>query len=721
MDSGFATGNEPLAEAGQSVETFQILHVDDEPEFLDLVSVFLQREDGRFDIVQATSASSGMEKLSERSFDCVVSDYNMPGSNGLEFLKQVREEFPGLPFILFTGEGTEEIASDAISAGVTDYLQKQGSTDCYTVLANTISNAIEHHKSIQKSRQREQQLSDVIERVTDAIVKVDSEWRFTLVNQQAEELYEMDEEDLLGRDFWEVFSEALDTRFEAEYRQVMNTREPTSLAEYFSQLDGWFDIEVYPTDSGGLAFYFTKVSEKLQKCTKQLQDVIDTVEGAMWVRNAENEYVYMNQYHRDAFDIPDDVDVAGKQFADLLPAEVAAQFRANDDRVYETGELVEIEETVMTDDGPRDYLTRITPLYDDGSVYATCGIATDITEQVERKRELQDERNYTTQLIETISDIFYVAEADETIRDWNERVPEVTGYSPEKIADMQAIEFFVEEHRNRVERAIEETLTTGQATVEADILTADGERIPHEFSGSLLTDCTEDFNRLVGIGRDISNHLERERQLQRERDRLDKFAGVLGHDLRNPLNVAEGRLELAMDESESEHLEPMAKAHGRMDQLISDMLSLARAGETIGETEAIELSALVDACWENITTGSADLVIETDDTIQADKTRLKQLLENLLRNAVEHAGPEVTITVGDLEHGFFVEDNGPGIPEDERHDIFDTGYSTTEDGTGLGLNIVNQIVDAHDWRIFLPDEAAGGTRFEITGVEFAAE
>lgn len=240
-------------------QTFRVLHVDDEPELLEIVGIFLEREDDRFSVVQATSASIGLDQLSQQEFDCVISDYDMPGCNGIEFLEEVREEYPDLPFILFTGKGIEEVASDAISAGVTDYIQKEVGTDQYIVLANEVSHAIEHYRSIQMVRQHDQRIRDVIKRVTDAIVEVDSEWRFTLANQQAEELYEMDEEYLHGRCFWEVFSEALDSRFEEEYRQVMETREPTSFVEYFSGLDGWFDINAYPKNNGGIAFYFVEV------------------------------------------------------------------------------------------------------------------------------------------------------------------------------------------------------------------------------------------------------------------------------------------------------------------------------------------------------------------------------------------------------------------------------------------------------------------------------
>lgn len=107
--------------------------------------------------------------------------------------------------------------------------------------------------------------------------------------------------------------------------------------------------------------------------------------------------------------------------------------------------------------------------------------------------------------------------------------------------------------------------------------------------------------------------------------------------------------------------------------------------------------------------------------ILADRSRLRQLLENLFRNAVEHGGDDVTVTVGELDHGFYVEDDGPGIPEEDREEVFETGYSTSDEGTGLGLCIVKEIIEAHDWEIRVIEGTDGGVRFEITGVEFTAE
>lgn len=137
--------------------------------------------------------------------------------------------------------------------------------------------------------------------------------------------------------------------------------------------------------------------------------------------------------------------------------------------------------------------------------------------------------------------------------------------------------------------------------------------------------------------------------------------------------------------------------------------------------EVVHLDSCSNTCWHNVETANATLVTDTDLSIKADRSQLQQLFENLYRNAVEHGGRDVTITVGTLADGFYVEDDGPGIPEGERTEVFESGYSTTEEGTGFGLSIVKQVVEAHGWEISVTDGSEGGARFEITGVQFDAE
>jgi signal transduction histidine kinase len=89
-----------------------------------------------------------------------------------------------------------------------------------------------------------------------------------------------------------------------------------------------------------------------------------------------------------------------------------------------------------------------------------------------------------------------------------------------------------------------------------------------------------------------------------------------------------------------------------------------------------------------------------------------------MRNAVEHTSQDVTVTVGELEEGFYVEDDGSGIPEDSRDDVFDAGHTTTDEGTGFGLSIVKEVAEAHGWEVSIAEGSEGGARFEITNVEF---
>ena len=210
---------------------------------------------------------------------------------------------------------------------------------------------------------------------------------------------------------------------------------------------------------------------------------------------------------------------------------------------------------------------------------------------------------------------------------------------------------------------------------------------------------------------------ERERELKEQNQRLNEFASVVSHDLRNPLTVAQGRLDIARQEIDSENLQTVATALDRMGSLIEDMLSLARAGKSVGDTDPVSLPELTERCWQNVDTESATLETETQVTIYADETRLQQLIENLLRNAIDHGGATVTITIGDLAGGFYIEDDGPGIPDEHREKVLEPGYSTTETGTGFGLSIVRDIVQAHDWDIRVANGTDGGARFEITGVE----
>lgn len=215
----------------------------------------------------------------------------------------------------------------------------------------------------------------------------------------------------------------------------------------------------------------------------------------------------------------------------------------------------------------------------------------------------------------------------------------------------------------------------------------------------------------------IERH-QQEEELRRQNERLDRFASVVSHDLRNPLNVAQGRSELLREECESYDLDAVTDALDRMERLIEDLLTLARQGESIDAMEPVHIPSIVNECWRTIETEQTEINIDAECVIYADESRLKQLLENLFRNAIEHTDDPVTVTVGVEGDVLYVEDDGTGVNTDVRDRIFEGGYSTSTEGTGFGLMIVEEIVTAHEWTIIITDSSSGGARFEITGIEF---
>lgn len=587
----------------------RVLHVDDEPDFADMATTFLEREDDRFDIETATNASDGVDRLASNDFDCVVSDYDMPGRNGIEFLEVVRVEYGHLPFILYTGKGSEEVASDAISAGVTDYLQKETGTGQYPVLANRIRNAVEKHRAQTELADREQRLNLFFEESPLGVVEWDENFEFVRLNETAEEILGYDETELRGES-WETIVPATD-------------RDPVGVV----------------------------VSELLE---------------------AEGGHHSINE-----------------------------NIRKDGQRI-----VCEWHNRIVTDEH--------------GEVITIFSQFQDLTDRERRRAELQE---YET-IIDSLTDAVYVLDEEGRFTYVNDELVKLVGYDRDTILGSKPSLIKDEDAVERAEHYLGRLLSSDgpeSVTFEITLQPHGGDPIACEDHMSLLPYEGEQFEGSVGTLRDVTERKEREQELERQNACLERFASVVSHDLRNPLNVVEERVELAQAERESEHLDDVENALERSQALVHDLLALAREGARVGDIEAVDLDTLAETCWGTVATGEATVSVEVDRTVRADQSRFQQLLENLYRNAIEHGGDDVTVTVGTIANGFYIEDDGPGIPADGRDDVFDAGYSTTEDGTGFGLSIVQEIADTHGWDIRVTEGPDGGARFEITGIEYSAE
>jgi len=187
----------------QMAGSVRVLHVDDEPDFADLTAAYLERTMDSFTVDTAMRADEVIADRPQDTYDCIISDYDMPGMNGLAFLERIREDAPKLPFILYTGKGSEEIAAEAISAGVTDYIQKEPGTSQYTVLANRVQNAVEARRDeLQVTRGHR-----AMNAAWDGISTLDHEGRFTYLNDAYAATFGYEREELLG-DHWQKIHSA---------------------------------------------------------------------------------------------------------------------------------------------------------------------------------------------------------------------------------------------------------------------------------------------------------------------------------------------------------------------------------------------------------------------------------------------------------------------------------------------------------------------------------
>ena len=623
----------------------RVLHVDDSPEYGEIVTAYLAEHDEPFTVVTETTPNDALETLSEESFDCLVTDYEMPGMDGLELLSVVQRRYPDLPVILLTAKGNESIASDAIAAGVTDYIPKDDLTESPAVLAKRITNAVERQAYSRQFETLVETLPGVVYRTRET-----PEWDTDFVGGNCESLigYPADAivagevtwgSDIIHPDDRAFVRETVASQleggdtFELTYRIVTADGDEKWVSEHGQQV---------ATENGEGVFegFITDVTT-LKESERQLAQYSNTLEG---LQRTTQRLLEAKTPEAAAKIVIDGIESA-------FEFDIACIWLATDDR---------LEPIAQTERGWS--LVNEPPTYSpDADSLSWTAFEEGATKRITNMADHPDRANPETPI------------ASELIVPLGEyALLNIGSTEPDAFSD------------------------------------DDAERV------QLWADTvTEAFARID----QLQQLKAREDELTRQRDRLDQFASVVSHDLRNPINVASGRLKLAAEECDSDQLDVIDRALTRMEELIDDALLLARQGQTVGETEPVALADLVSQCWGTVATADATIEADCDVTFQADPSRLADVFENLFRNAVEHGGEHTSITVATTDDGFYIADDGSGIPEDKREQIFETGYSTNRDGTGFGLAIVREIIEAHGWEITVGDSEHGGARFDITGVD----
>jgi PAS domain S-box-containing protein len=438
----------------------RVLYVDDNPDYAELVSRSLTRERASFDVVTATGPTAGMERLDAATFDCVVSDYQMPDRDGLSFFADVRAAHPTLPFILFTSKGSEDIASEAISAGVTDYLQKGGGGEQYSLLANRVENAVERARSKRRAA-KQRRINDVVSSVNRALVRESS--RSAIESRVCE-----------------IFSESEPYRFawigevDRETQRLRPRASAGTGAGYLESVTVTADRSSTGQGPGGVAARERRVA--VAQC------VDDDADFSPW-REAALERGY-----RAVAATPLEYDGA---FYGVL--------------------LVYADRPGAFDEDERALLGEV----GDDIAHAIDG--------VETRAELGRERAFVSQALDALEEAFYVFDRDGCLERWNGGLRDLTGYTDEELDGRSAADFFVPEDRGDVAAAVAEVLESGRSRLTATCLAKDGTRVPLELTGVRLTGRDGELLGLAGIGRDVTERRRREADLQRERDRFEQL------------------------------------------------------------------------------------------------------------------------------------------------------------------------------------------------------
>ena len=716
-------------------EAIHVLHVDDEPAVIKQAAAFLEREDDDISVESTTSPADALAAFDSSAIDCVVSGYEMPEQNGIEFLERVREAYGEVPFILYTDKGSEEVASEAISAGVTDYLQKESTTSQYTVLANRIRNAVEQHRSRQAVEETERKLSELAERSEDILFMFDRDWSELLfINSAYEEVWGRSIERLEAEPASFIEHVHPDDREKAQASMERIAKGEASQIEYrVVQADGeqrWVRGDTQPiVDEAGNV---TRIVGQVRDITEQkgrelhLETIIENLPG----------YVYRHEYAPEyplEFVKGDAESITGYTATELAENVVQAEsiihpddredlWENHVDQVEESGTFDSTYRIVTKEDEVR-WIRDQGQLVENPATgdQVIDGFITNVSEQVERKQELKTiQRRFEAVLENTTTPMFLKAD-DGSYIFVNQEYRDLFGFHDGEVVGRTDLDLHPPDVAAAIQRNDRAVIERGEA-VEAEerLLVGTEERVflttkvPVYDTGNRSD--PDNPVGVFGVAADITERLL-------EQQRLSVLNRMLRHNIRNDLNIIMGYVEtvrgLHADEPTDEALRTI---HERCQQLLRESRKVHEFQQLLDRDrrDHRSLGSVVRALREEAAQfpGRGFEVVRDSAGNVTVLDIVEVALVELVENAFVHGGDEdsVRVTVERptaSQVAFSVTDAGPGLPEMERRVLDGEVEEPLNHSQGFGLWMAYWLVQIAGGSICLERDERPGTTIRV--------
>ncbi|MCU4972616.1 PAS domain-containing protein [Halobacteria archaeon AArc-m2/3/4] len=584
-----------------------------------------------------------------------------------------------------------------------------------------------------------QELEKTFDRITDAFIGLDREWKITYVNERGSEILDPDDQGLVGKNFWDPFEPALGTTFEDEYRTAMETQEPTSFEEYYPPLGVWFEVHAYPSESG-LSIYFRDATERkerereLQRTERRFEAIFEDPNILVGLLEPDGRVLDINQTAMEYIDA-DLEDVTDEPFWETPwwgeSESVQSDVREWTERAA-SGEYVDFEADLTQPNGERYTLNGVfRPVTDDdGDVVSIIVSDRDVTERKRRERQLKKSEQRHRTLAENFpngivtmfdDDLRYTLAAGRAFDDLPVSSSDVEGAHvqdvwPGELGD--ALESAFQDALDGEMRAVEGEYARREWVIRVVPLTDDGDAV---FGGMTLA-------------QDITEQVDRQRKLEASNERLEQFAYAASHDLQEPLRMVSSYLRLLesrysdeLDEDGEEFLAYAVDGADRMRAMIDGLLEYSRVDTQGDPLEPIDLDCVFENALDNlqvrIEESNAEITAESLPRVRGDDNQLHQVFQNLLSNAIEYSGagpPRISVDAERRGQKWLVSvhDDGIGIDPDDQERVFEVFQRLhsrdTHSGTGIGLALCQRIIERHGGRIWVDSEPDEGTTFSFT-------